>query len=418
MEMINKMANKKGGLGRGLSALLPQTQSQYSQIQPQDTVHDIQVSLIQPNRYQPRREFDANALNELAESIKSYGILQPIIVRKIDSGYELIAGERRLRASKIVGLENIPAIIREYTDAQMSEISIIENVQRENLNVIEEAQAYDRLIKEFGHTQEVVAAKIGRSRSHISNIMRLLKLSPTVRALIAKGLLTLGQARPLLAIENEVIQVQAAEMILSEGLSVRKVEAFINDLKNSGLLGTLTANIQITDKPPVVDNNYVPVTPNDNVETQKNILTKNTINDNNVVDSDHSRDKIIVPNDVVNNNEGININQTINENEIIKTHSAKMKSSKSPNKNGRDLYIQEAENKLTEILGAQVKITNNKKVSRIQIDFASEDELSRIVETFDRSMAAATNQSKPAMATTEEKIAALRKFSTSQRFSI
>ena len=418
MEMINKMANKKGGLGRGLSALLPQTQSQYSQIQPQDTVHDIQVSLIQPNRYQPRREFDANALNELAESIKSYGILQPIIVRKIDSGYELIAGERRLRASKIVGLENIPAIIREYTDAQMSEISIIENVQRENLNVIEEAQAYDRLIKEFGHTQEVVAAKIGRSRSHISNIMRLLKLSPTVRALIAKGLLTLGQARPLLAIENEVIQVQAAEMILSEGLSVRKVEAFINDLKNSGLLATLTANIQNTDKPPVVDNNYVPVTPNDNVETQKNILTKNTINDNNVVDSDHSRDKIIVPNDVVNNNEGININQTINENEIIKTHSAKMKSSKSPNKNGRDLYIQEAENKLTEILGAQVKITNNKKVSRIQIDFASEDELSRIVETFDRSMAAATNQSKPAMATTEEKIAALRKFSTSQRFSI
>ena len=418
MEMINKMANKKGGLGRGLSALLPQTQSQYSQIQPQDTVHDIQVSLIQPNRYQPRREFDANALNELAESIKSYGILQPIIVRKIDSGYELIAGERRLRASKIVGLENIPAIIREYTDAQMSEISIIENVQRENLNVIEEAQAYDRLIKEFGHTQEVVAAKIGRSRSHISNIMRLLKLSPTVRALIAKGLLTLGQARPLLAIENEVIQVQAAEMILSEGLSVRKVEAFINELKNSGLLATLTANIQNTDKPPVVDNNYVPVTPNDNVETQKNILTKNTINDNNVVDSDHSRDKIIVPNDVVNNNEGININQTINENEIIKTHSAKMKSSKSPNKNGRDLYIQEAENKLTEILGAQVKITNNKKVSRIQIDFASEDELSRIVETFDRSMAAATNQSKPAMATTEEKIAALRKFSTSQRFSI
>ncbi|MBR1857996.1 MAG: ParB/RepB/Spo0J family partition protein [Selenomonadaceae bacterium] len=412
------MANKKGGLGRGLSALLPQTQSQYSQIQPQDTVHDIQVSLIQPNRYQPRREFDANALNELAESIKSYGILQPIIVRKIDSGYELIAGERRLRASKIVGLENIPAIIREYTDAQMSEISIIENVQRENLNVIEEAQAYDRLIKEFGHTQEVVAAKIGRSRSHISNIMRLLKLSPTVRALIAKGLLTLGQARPLLAIENEVIQVQAAEMILSEGLSVRKVEAFINELKNSGLLATLTANIQNTDKPPVVDNNYVPVTPNDNVETQKNILTKNTINDNNVVDSDHSRDKIIVPNDVVNNNEGININQTINENEIIKTHSAKMKSSKSPNKNGRDLYIQEAENKLTEILGAQVKITNNKKVSRIQIDFASEDELSRIVETFDRSMAAATNQSKPAMATTEEKIAALRKFSTSQRFSI
>ncbi|MBR1396245.1 MAG: hypothetical protein IJ563_01755, partial [Selenomonadaceae bacterium] len=195
-------------------------------------------------------------------------------------------------------------------------------------------------------------------------------------------------------------------------------EAFINELKNSGLLATLTANIQNTDKPPVVDNNYVPVTPNDNVETQKNILTKNTINDNNVVDSDHSRDKIIVPIDGVNNNEGININQTINENEIIKTHSAKMKSSKSPNKNGRDLYIQEAENKLTEILGAQVKITNNKKVSRIQIDFASEDELSRIVETFDRSMAAATNQSKPAMATTEEKIAALRKFSTSQRFSI
>lgn len=397
------MATKKGGLGRGLSALLPQSQSQYSQVQPQDSVQEIQVTLIQPNRYQPRREFDETSLNELAESIKSYGILQPLIVRAIEDGkYELIAGERRLRASKIVGLEKVPAIIREYTDAQMSEISIIENVQRENLNVIEEAQAYERLIKEFGHTQEVVAAKIGRSRSHISNILRLLKLSPTVRALIAKGLLTLGQARPLLAIENEIIQVQAAEMILSEGLSVRKVEAFINELKNSGLLDTLTANVSSADE-------TIEVT-----EPAKGVVEENIIqNSNNKVDSNSSSDKIIN----VNDNFGF---ERVHENKTSPEVKIQSKVVKKKS-NEPSIYIREAENKLTDILGAQVKITTNKKYSRIQIDFKTEEDLSRILESFDQSilmMSSKPQSPKVTISTKEEKIAALRKFSTSQNFSI
>ena len=382
------MATKKGGLGRGIGALLPQSQAQYEQSNSSDSVQEIPAALIQPNRYQPRREFDEAALNELAESIKSYGILQPLIVRALNDGkYELIAGERRLRASKIVGLENVPAIIREYTDAQMSEISIIENVQRENLNVIEEAQAYDRLIKEFGHTQEIVAAKIGRSRSHISNMLRLLKLCPTVRALIAKGFLTLGQARPLLAIENEVIQIQAAEMILSEGLSVRKVEAFINELKNSGLLDTLTANLKNVTEPI-------------NTITAENKNVK-IIDDK--VDTKLSSDKIT-------------INPVHNESKVSKSNK---KTSVKIN-NDTSIYIREAENHLTEILGAQVKITTNKKFSRIQIDFANEEDLTRILENFDKSLNAVSNKPSinSAITTKEEKIAALRKFSTSQNFSI
>ena len=389
------MASKKGGLGRGLGALLTQTAAQYNKTQ--DTVVEIEVELIVPNRYQPRREFDIEALNELAESIKTYGILQPLIVRRIGDGYELIAGERRLRASKMVGLVKVPAIIREYTDAQMSEISIIENVQRENLNVIEEAQAYERLIKEFGHTQEVVAVKIGRSRSHISNILRLLKLVPEVRELVSKGQLTLGQARPLLAIENPIIQKQAAEMILSEGLSVRKVEAFINELKNSGLLATMTANMKALEE-------------NKN-EFQTNV-NQSTINNQSDIEKVEikSEESKIVDNGAA--------SDTINSE--LKTE--KSKTSKADKKvEPPNIYIIDAENRLTEILGAKVKITTSKKFSRIQIDFSNEDELSRIIESFERSIKSSDMKNEEtaiSQATTkEEKIAALRKFST-QNFNI
>ena len=399
------MSVKKGGLGRGIEALLPQSQSQYEQIGAKDSVQEVLSALIQPNRYQPRREFDEGSLNELAESIKSYGILQPLIVRKIEDGrFELIAGERRLRASKIVGLEKVPVIIRDYTDAQMSEISIIENVQRENLNVIEEAQAYDRLIKEFGHTQEIVAAKIGRSRSHISNMLRLLKLSPTVRALIAKGLLTLGQARPLLAIENEVLQVQAAEIILSEGLSVRKVEAFVNELKNSDLLQTLTTNINNAavesnvESAPAANTEMISNTPN--VEYTERIYNELPSNDVRVSDSMEPK--------------SVGSNETTSQQKENKPNKPAVKKAiETP-----PLYIREAENKLSGILGAQVKITVNKKYSRIQIDFATEEDLSRVIENFDKSLNNDEINSKSSMSTKEEKIAALRRFSTSQNFSI
>ena len=399
------MAGKRGGLGRGLGALLPQSQNQIDA--KKDTVNEIFTALIKPNRYQPRREFDEAALNELAESIKAYGILQPIIVRSLDDGsYELIAGERRLRASKMVGLEKIPAIIREYTDAQMSEISIIENVQRENLNVIEEAQAYDRLIKEFGHTQEVVAAKIGRSRSHISNILRLLKLSPKVRELISNGKLTLGQARPLLAIENPIIQLQAAEMILSEGLSVRKVEAFINELKNSGLLANLTADMEKVAKS---SSNEVAAPPTENkIEEPKNFIKNN-------IDNKPTIDKIIIKENSTSNK----INPDLgNENKVAKP--VKQKSADDIRSNLNDIYIRDMENRLTEILGTQVKISMSKKRGRIQIDFNTEEDLMRILERFD------DKEFKPPVtptvqkpeSTREEKIAALRRFSTSQNFKI
>ena len=404
------MVAKKGGLGRGIEALLPQSQSQYEQISAKDTVQEILLALIQPNRYQPRREFDENALKELAESIKSYGILQPLIVRRIEDGkYELIAGERRLRASKIVGLEKVPVIIRDYTDAQMSEISIIENVQRENLNVIEEAQAYDRLIKEFGHTQEIVAAKIGRSRSHISNMLRLLKLSPTVRALIAKGLLTLGQARPLLAIENDVIQVQAAEMILSEGLSVRKVEAFINELKNSGLLQTLTTNMdnavkasEVKDIPANAAEPMPTATITENNEKIYNELPSNSVSGISSIE-------------VKSESVGSSGNSVTDSKQEIKTSTrpAAKKLMETP-----PLYIREAEDKLSNILGAKVKISTNKKYNRIQIDFATEEDLSRIIENFDKSTITNESNSESRITTKEEKIAALRRFSASQNFNI
>ena len=413
------MAAKKGGLGRGIEALLPQSQSQYEQISAKDSVQEITTAMIQPNRYQPRREFDEGALNELAESIKSYGILQPLIVRKIEGDkYELIAGERRLRASKIVGLEKVPAIIRDYTDAQMSEISIIENVQRENLNVIEEAQAYDRLIKEFGHTQEIVAAKIGRSRSHISNMLRLLKLSPTVRALIAKGLLTLGQARPLLAIENEVIQVQTAEVILSEGLSVRKVEAFVNELKDSGLLATLTNNM-----------NNASIQSDTNITSTAAAATDSS-NGGKVEDTTAASSEIIPITSTITNTENRHSEPT-NLNKSVKSEGASSVEVSSPPEvkntgksavkketESQSPYIRAAEDKLSSILGAQVKITANKKNSRIQIDFATEEDLSRIIENFSKSVNLKEITSKLGMSTKEEKIAALRKFSTSQNFNI
>ncbi len=231
------MANRRGTLGRGLGALLGNQALTFINNQNKDVVEEIPISNIRPNRHQSRRNFEPEAMKDLAESIRSYGVLQPILVRKINEReYEIIAGERRVNAAKNIGLETIPAIVREYTDAQMREISLIENLQREDLSVLEEANAYDSLIKEFGYTQETLATKIGRSRSHITNLLRLLKLAPKVREWVSKGKISMGQARPLLAIEDEDMQVNVAEMIISEDLSVRKVEAFIKELKNSGLI--------------------------------------------------------------------------------------------------------------------------------------------------------------------------------------
>ena len=222
------MNKQMRGLGRGLEALIPTTE-----VKDREQVNVIAVKDIIPNKFQPRRIFDDEALVELSQSIKQYGILQPIVARKILNGYELVAGERRWRASQHAGLASIPAVIREYTDAEMTEIALIENLQRENLNAIEEAVAYRRLMDEFGLTQEEVSRKIGRSRSHIANFVRLLNLPTVVQDFVSRGTLSMGQARPILALSNEELQLEAAEIIIAEDLSSRDAEALVKRLANS-----------------------------------------------------------------------------------------------------------------------------------------------------------------------------------------
>ena len=218
------MMNKgQRGLGRGLDALLSGAKTN----EEQPIVINIPTMQISPNKFQPRRVFDQEALTELAQSITQYGILQPIVVRKAINGYELVAGERRWRASQQAGMVEIPATIKEYTDGEMIEIALIENIQREDLNAIEEALAYRRLMDELSLTQEEVGRKVGRSRSLIANMVRLLNLHPTVQEYVSRGTLSMGQARPLLALETRELQLEVAEMIIEEDLSARGAEELV-----------------------------------------------------------------------------------------------------------------------------------------------------------------------------------------------
>ena len=216
-----------GGLGKGLGALLKNRE-----ITPaKDQVQEIAANEIRANRYQPRQNFDEAALEDLSKSIRQYGILQPLIVRRLpEKGYELIAGERRLRAARKAGLEKVPALVREYNDAEISEIALIENIQRENLNIIEEAEAYAFLMQNFQLTQEMLAKKVGRSRPHIANSLRLLELAEPVQDKLVAGELLMGQARPLLALKDEALQVKAAAHILAEHLSSRQAEELVRCL--------------------------------------------------------------------------------------------------------------------------------------------------------------------------------------------
>jgi len=220
---------RPGGLGKGLSALLKDTKTPTAI--NRDLTQELPLNLIKPNRYQPRQEFDESAMEDMVASIKSYGILQPILVRELpNGGYELIAGERRMRAAKLAGLEKIPALIRAYNDREISAIALVENLQREDLNIIEESKAYDRLLKDFSLTQEELAKAIGRSRSHIANILRLLQLAPKVQDYLQNGNLSMGQAKPLLALD-ENLQVEAADIIQAQELSARQAERLVKRLK-------------------------------------------------------------------------------------------------------------------------------------------------------------------------------------------
>ncbi len=288
-------------------------------------VQQIPLHEIQANRYQPRHEFDESALEELKESIVQHGVLQPILVRQLPAGkgYELVAGERRFRASRLAGLETVPALVRPLSDAASTEIALIENLQREDLNAIEEANAYRNLLQNFGLTQEALAERVGRSRSHITNMMRLLKLDVHVQEYLANGSLSMGQARPLVVLTNAALQREAADIIMARECSARQAEELVKRL-------------------------------------QKNAEEK-----------------------------------------------AEAKEAESPGETEK-IFLREAEDKLKMFFGTQVRIRSQGKKNRIEIDFSSEEDLNRILDSL--------LEKKSRLL--EDKKAALRQFSAGERFTV
>jgi len=292
---LSKMANRKA-LGKGLKALFPDA------IIDDETREDgvgriemVPVERLVPNKFQPRRDFDEQKLKELADSIKEHGVIQPIVVRALERDkFEIVAGERRWRACKMLGIESIPAVIKEYTSRQLTEIALIENIQREDLNPLEEAHAYDILIKEFSFTQEELAKRIGKSRPFVANMLRLMQLEKEVQKMIEEKKISAGHARALLAVKGKE-QVLLAEKIVNEGLSVRQTEELVREW----------------------------------VEKERELREKRK-----------------------------------GKKGLIKEKPA---------------YIEEAEEKLTEVLGTKVKIQGKNK-GKIVIEYYSEEELERLLE--------------------------------------
>ncbi|SDC40619.1 chromosome segregation DNA-binding protein [Pelagirhabdus alkalitolerans] len=217
------------GLGKGINAFFPDLEEQEKNEQH---VIEIDVTACRPNPYQPRKTFDVDAIDELKQSIMTHGIIQPLLVRESIKGYEIIAGERRFRAAKEAGLETVPAIVKEMDDKSMMELALLENLQRENLTSIEEAQAYVNLMESYQLTQEELAKRLGKSRSYIANVTRLLHLPTQVRAMIGSGELSMGHGRTLLGLKDEKKCVPLAEKITKEKLNVRQVESIVQRLNN------------------------------------------------------------------------------------------------------------------------------------------------------------------------------------------
>ena len=237
------MPIKKKGLGKGLDSLIPDNKSMKS-VTSEKTVESkedaaaksgvqvMKINEVEPNRDQPRKNFDEDALLELSDSIKQFGVIQPLLVRKRKDYYEIIAGERRWRAAKLAGVKEVPVIEKEYTDQEILEIGLIENIQRENLNPIEEAIAYKRLLEEFNLKQDEVAERVSKSRTAVTNSMRLLKLSDKVQQMIIDDMISTGHARALLAIDYPELQYTLANKIFDEKLSVRETEKLVKEIKN------------------------------------------------------------------------------------------------------------------------------------------------------------------------------------------
>lgn len=214
--------NKKG-LGKGLEALIPQLN-----VSEEDSVHEVDIEELRPNPYQPRREFDEGKLQELAESIQQHGIIQPLVVRKSRvRGYDIVAGERRYRASQKIGLKRVSVVVRDFSDVELMEVAVIENLQREDLNAIEIAEAYMNLMEKANLTQEELAKRVGQSRSHVANMLRLLQLPREVQDYVSRGTLSMGHARALLAVSEPRKQQALAEQAINNELSVRKLESLV-----------------------------------------------------------------------------------------------------------------------------------------------------------------------------------------------
>jgi ParB family chromosome partitioning protein len=231
------MAAKKNGLGKGLDSLITDkvnkpAAKETEKLDPASGAVMMDINKVEPNRDQPRKKFDEDALLELSESLKQFGILQPLLVQKRDDYYEIIAGERRWRAAKKAELKEVPVIIKQLSDQEIMEISLIENIQREDLNPIEEAQAYKRLLTEFNLKQDEVAERVSKSRTAVTNTMRLLKLSDRVQQMVIDEMLTTGHARALIGIEDPEQQYTIAQKIFDEKLSVRDTEKLIKNLQN------------------------------------------------------------------------------------------------------------------------------------------------------------------------------------------
>ena len=237
------MAVKKSGLGKGLDSLIPAStvkkqtvnhspEKKKTEEEKKEGEFFVKISKVEPNREQPRKSFDEDALQELADSIKQFGILQPLIVKKKDDYYEIVAGERRWRAAKIAGLKEVPVILKEFSEQEIVEISLIENIQRENLNPIEEAVAFKRLMEDFSLKQDEIAERVSKSRTAVTNSMRLLKLDERVQQMVVDEMISTGHARALLSLENDELQYTVAQRIFDEKLSVRETEKLVKSILN------------------------------------------------------------------------------------------------------------------------------------------------------------------------------------------
>ena len=311
--------SKHSGLGRGLESLLSSSESQYETAIPKDPEGAVEVPVesIRPNPYQPRKTFDKEKLKELSESIKKHGIIQPLIVRKKGLNYELVAGERRLRAARLAKLQTVPVLVRDYDEKQMRELSLVENIQRHDLNPLEEAKAIQELMKQCSYTQAQAAERLGRSRAAVANLLRMLNLPEELQAMIADEKVTAGQMRPLSALTDREQQLKIGRALAENGWSARTVEEVVKTIKEGKNLEVLNERVVILDK-----------------------------NGKPVKDPSSAKDK-----------------------------TGKKKKSEA------DIHYKQFEENLIEALGTKVRIVSkNDNVGKIEIDYYSLDDLDRICE--------------------------------------